>query len=127
MAPAMARDKSHVAPAYLTDYWRVAWFAERGVNVYLAGIGQARNIVEAGPADYADNAVVARNLVAGRGYVVDYVAQFYKDYPGITHPAETWPILQPTLIAPFFLLFGPVGWAARLPHLLLLLALAGAV
>jgi hypothetical protein len=80
-----------------------------------------------GHADYADNAVVARNLAAGRGYVVDYVAQFYKDYPGITHPAETWPILQPTLIAPFFLAFGPEAWAARLPNLLLLLALAAAV
>ena len=80
-----------------------------------------------GHADYADNAVVARNLAAGRGYVVDYLAQFYKTYPNSTHPAETWPILQPTLIAPFFVLFGPQEWAARLPNLLLLLGLGAAV
>ena len=33
-----------------------------------------------GHADYADNAVVARNLLAGRGWVVDYVTQFYRLY-----------------------------------------------
>ena len=80
-----------------------------------------------GHADYADNAVVARNLAAGRGPVVDYVAQFYRAWPGITHPAETWPLLQPLLTAPFFLLLGAQTWVAKLPNLILLLALAGAV
>ena len=80
-----------------------------------------------GHADYADNAVVARNLAAGRGFVVDYVAQFYRDYPGITHPADTWPLLQPCSSPPFFQLFGAQTWVARLPNLLLLLGLAGAV
>lgn len=80
-----------------------------------------------GHADYAENAVVARNFVEGRGLTVDYVAQFYRDYPGITHPAETWPLLQPLLIAPFFMLFGPETWAAKLPNLFLLIGLAWAV
>jgi 4-amino-4-deoxy-L-arabinose transferase-like glycosyltransferase len=80
-----------------------------------------------GHADYAENAVVARNLAAGRGPVVDYVAQFYRAWPGITHPAETWPLLQPLLTAPFFLLLGAQTWVAKLPNLVLLLALAGAV
>jgi 4-amino-4-deoxy-L-arabinose transferase-like glycosyltransferase len=71
-----------------------------------------------GHADYADNAVVARNLVAGRGWVVDYVTQFYQLYPGVTHPQETWPLLQPVWIAPFFSLFGASAWAAKLPNLL---------
>ncbi|MFN8513407.1 MAG: hypothetical protein U0841_12620 [Chloroflexia bacterium] len=39
----------------------------------------------------ADNAVVARNLVQGQGFSVDYVAQFYRDWPTLRHPAETWP------------------------------------
>ena len=69
-----------------------------------------------GHADYADNAVVARNLVAGRGWVVDYVTQFYTLYRGVTRPQETWPLLQPVWIAPFFALFGPQAWAARLPN-----------
>jgi 4-amino-4-deoxy-L-arabinose transferase-like glycosyltransferase len=72
----------------------------------------------AGHADYSDNAVVARNLVAGRGWTVDYVTQFYRLYDGVTRPQETWPLLQPVWIAPFFLLFGPESWAAKLPNLL---------
>jgi 4-amino-4-deoxy-L-arabinose transferase-like glycosyltransferase len=84
------------------------------------------NLSYVGHADYADNAVVARNLVAGRGWVVDYVTQFYRLYEGVTRPQETWPLLQPVWIAPFFALFGPESWAAKLPNLVfnvLLLAL----
>lgn len=71
-----------------------------------------------GHADYSDNAVVARNLVAGRGWVVDYVTQFYRLNDGLTRPQETWPLLQPVWIAPFFLIFGPSSWAAKIPNLL---------
>jgi 4-amino-4-deoxy-L-arabinose transferase-like glycosyltransferase len=70
-----------------------------------------------GHADYSDNAVVARNLVAGRGWVVDYVTQFYRLNDGLTRPQETWPLLQPLWIAPFFLVFGPSSWAAKIPNL----------
>jgi 4-amino-4-deoxy-L-arabinose transferase-like glycosyltransferase len=76
-----------------------------------------------GHADYSDNAVVARNLVAGRGWVVDYVTQFYHLEDGLTRPQETWPLLQPVWIAPFFMLFGPTAWAAKLPNLIFNLAL----
>jgi hypothetical protein len=76
-----------------------------------------------GHADYADNAVVARNLVAGRGWVVDYVTQFYRLYDGVTRPQETWPLMQPVWIAPFFALFGPSDWAAKLPNLFFTIAL----
>ena len=80
-----------------------------------------------GHADYADNAVVARNLVAGRGYTVDYVAQFYRDYPAtISHPADVWPLLQPTLIAGSFLLFGVNTLAAKLPNIALMCGLLAA-
>lgn len=71
-----------------------------------------------GHADYADNAVVARNLVAGRGWVVDYVTQFYQLYDGVTRPQETWPLLQPVWIAPFLAIFGPQAWAAKIPNLI---------
>jgi hypothetical protein len=77
-----------------------------------------------GHADYADNAVVARNLLAGRGWVVDYVTQYYQLYRGVTRPQETWPLLQPVWIAPFFALFGPTAWAAKIPNLLFTAALA---
>lgn len=71
-----------------------------------------------GHADYADNAVVARNLVAGRGWVVDYVTQFYQLYDTTTRPQETWPLLQPVWIAPFLALFGPQAWAVKIPNLI---------
>ncbi len=78
-----------------------------------------------GHADYADNAVVARNLLRGRGFVVDYVSQFYTLVPGgsVTRPQETWPLLQPVLMLPAMALLGPTPLAARLPNLLFLVAL----
>lgn len=79
-----------------------------------------------GHADYAENAVIARNFVQGRGLSVDYAAQFY-DFRSIPHPAETWPLLQPLMIAPFFAIFGPQTWAAKLPNLFIMLALAWAI
>jgi 4-amino-4-deoxy-L-arabinose transferase-like glycosyltransferase len=77
-----------------------------------------------GHADYADNAVVARNLVAGRGYSVDYVMQFYRDYPPtIRHPADVWPLLQPTLIALAFWVAGVSTFAAKLPNIVAMIGL----
>lgn len=79
-----------------------------------------------GHADYSDNAVVARNLLAGRGWVVDYVTQFYKLNPGgsVTRPQETWPLLQPIWIAASFLVFGLNSVAARIPNLVFMTVLA---
>ena len=76
-----------------------------------------------GHADYADNAVAARNIVEGRGYSLDYAAQFYQRY-SLPRPADTWPPLQPFLIVPFYAVFGPTVWAAKLPNLLLVPTLA---
>ncbi len=76
-----------------------------------------------GHADYADNAVVARNLADGRGWVVDYVTQFYALNDGLTRPQETWPLLQPLWMAPFVALFGPVAWAAKMPNLVFMMLL----
>jgi hypothetical protein len=80
-----------------------------------------------GHADYADNAVVARNLLAGRGWTVDYVTQFYRLYDGVTRPQETWPLLQPVWVAFSFAVFGVSAWAAKVPNLLFMTLLALAV
>jgi preprotein translocase subunit SecG len=80
-----------------------------------------------GHADYADNAVVARNLIAGRGWTVDYVTQFYRLYDGVTRPQETWPLLQPVWVAFSFAVFGVSAWAAKVPNLLFITLLALAV
>ncbi|HMA36617.1 MAG TPA: glycosyltransferase family 39 protein, partial [Chloroflexia bacterium] len=116
------------------DLWAEARFRLAPWLLGLALIGYAAYALSVllgvdwiGHADYADNAVVARNLAAGRGPVIDYVPQFYRFYAGITHPADTWPPLQPLLIAPGFLLLGAQTWVAKLPNLVVLLALAVAV
>ncbi|HEX2911808.1 MAG TPA: hypothetical protein VH186_13450 [Chloroflexia bacterium] len=79
-----------------------------------------------GHADYADNAVAARNIVQGKGYSLDYAAQFYERYT-LPRAADTWPPLQPFLIVPFYLVFGVSAWAAKLPNLLLVGVLAWAI
>ncbi len=119
----------------------LAWFLERletspglARNLLLAGILvyslYALSIIlqmdYIGHADYADNAVAARNIVQGKGYSLDYAAQFYEKYT-LPRPADTWPPLQPFLIVPFYLLFGPTVWAAKLPNLLAAAALAYAI
>ncbi len=93
-----------------------------GVTIY--GFGVIRDMQFIGHADYADNAVVARNLLAGRGFAVDYVTQYYNADLPLSHPQETWPLLQPVLIAPFFQVLGASPFAAKLPSLFLQLALA---
>jgi hypothetical protein len=93
-----------------------------GVTIYEFGFIQEMRFI--GHADYADNAVVARNLLAGKGFTVDYVTQFYNPDLALSHPQETWPLLQPVLIAPFFRLLGDSPFAAKLPNLFLQVALA---
>jgi 4-amino-4-deoxy-L-arabinose transferase-like glycosyltransferase len=82
-----------------------------------------------GHADYADNAVVARNLLRGRGWVVDYVSQFYAFAPNgsVTRPQETWPLLQPLLMLPAMALLGPTPFAARIGNIALLLVLTALI
>ncbi|HST06482.1 MAG TPA: glycosyltransferase family 39 protein, partial [Chloroflexia bacterium] len=106
-----------------------AWGAMLVATLVFGGVAlwAIPQVAWIGHADYAENANIARSLVEGHGLTVDYTAQFYTDRPQLTHPADTWPLLQPLLIAPFFMLFGPETWAAKLPNLLILLALAWAV
>ncbi len=73
-----------------------------------------RMIGHGDPANYAN---VARNLVEGKGYTVDYIDHFFRDYSQISHPADTWPLLQSTFIALSFLLFGVSAFSAKLVNI----------
>jgi len=113
--------------AGLTTWLDVRWRSRGGWlfgMIFIGIVGLAIWIIQIAPfighADYADNAVVARNLIAGRGWVVDYVTQFYRIYPNVTHPQETWPLLQPVWIAAVFLLAGVSDVAARIPNIVFL-------
>ena len=72
------------------------------------------------PANYAN---VARNLVEGKGYTVDYIWHFFRNYSQISHPEDTWPLLQPTFIALSFLLFGVSAFSAKLVNVCFLLGI----
>lgn len=76
-----------------------------------------------GHADYADNAVRARNIVRGHGDTIDYVPQFYTRFPRIVHPAETWPPLQVWMIAAVFRVLGISTVVAKLPNVLVMAGL----
>src|SRR3989338_11342061 len=52
-----------------------------------------------GRGDYANYSNVARNLLQGKGFSVDYLAWHYIKYPTLTHPEDMWPLLQPVWIA----------------------------
>ncbi|MDQ2786780.1 MAG: glycosyltransferase family 39 protein, partial [Chloroflexota bacterium] len=80
-----------------------------------------------GHADYADNAVRAGNIVRGHGDVIDYIPQFYQRFPAIVHPAETWPPLQVWMIAAFFRVFGISTVVAKLPNVVVMMALLALV
>ena len=84
------------------------------------------NVDFIGHADYADNAVVARNIAHGLGATTDYVAQFYTQYPSVQHATDTWPLLQPLITVPF-LLISDTTFAAKLPNLILMLVLTTSV
>jgi len=107
------------------DRPRVAfWVMVGGIALYIVVVlPHLLNVPWINHADYADNAVVARNLVQGRGFSVDYVAQFYRDWPTVRHPAETWPPLQPLMIAVAFAVFGASVGVAKLPNLLIMVGL----
>lgn len=105
------------------------WVVGALVVGYVVGtIAVLRRVDFIGHADYADNAVRARNIVRGHGDRVDYVAQFYRNYPTtITHPGETWPPLHVWLIAVAFRLFGVSTFAAKLPNVAVMAALLALV
>lgn len=80
-----------------------------------------------GRGDYANYSNVARNLISGKGFSVDYLAWHFIQYPSLSHPEDMWPILQPVWIAISFLILGISPFAARLPNALFLVLLSGVI
>ena len=93
------------------------------VGYVVVTVAVIRRVDFIGHADYADNAVRARNIVRGHGDVIDYVPQFYQRFPQIVHPAETWPPLQVWMIAVIFRVLGVSTVMAKLPNVLVMAGL----
>jgi len=76
--------------------------------------------------DAAHAAVVARNLVRGDGYWIDFVPFHAGHFESVRHVPEMHGLLQPVVLAPFFALFGVEDASVRIPGLVYV-ALTGLV
>ena len=65
-------------------------------------------------------AEMADSLIHGRGLEVDYVSFHFIKYPNVRRPEDHWPPLYSFLIVPFYLIFGKVAIAFKLPSIIIL-------
>jgi len=91
-----------------------------GVSVAIALFVHTQRASYIGETDGANTVVVARNLVEGRGFTVDYVAMHLRSYDAVHHPEDSFPLLHPALIAGVALVTGDVVTATHLFGALLL-------
>jgi hypothetical protein len=117
---------------------RLAAFLERyrvllGLSLCLIALAAAGGVRLAfarlatfpGHADPAFYYTVARNLVDGRGFEIDYIWQFRTMPPAITHAGnDYWPPLTPLVMGGSIGVLGPSMLGALLPALLMSLALS---
>jgi hypothetical protein len=69
--------------------------------------------------DSANYAAVADNLAKGRGFTVDFVLNYYKQYPGISHYEDRRLSINSLFISGFLLVFGKSVFSAKLFNIIL--------
>jgi len=69
--------------------------------------------------DSANYAAVADNITKGRGFFVDFVLNFYKKYPEVSHPEDRRLSINSLLIAFVFLFTGKTIFSAKLLNIFL--------
>lgn len=69
--------------------------------------------------DSANYAAVADNITKGRGFYVDFVLNFYKKYPEVSHPEDRRLSINSLLIALVFLFTGKTILSAKLLNIFL--------
>jgi len=69
--------------------------------------------------DSANYAAVADNITKGRGFCVDFVLNFYKKYPEVSHPEDRRLSINSVLIALIFLFTGKTILSAKLLNIFL--------
>lgn len=67
-----------------------------------------------GGSDSANTLIVAKSLLAGRGFRVDHIMFYARAFPRIAHPENAFPLLQPIVVAAIALLTHDVFTAAHL-------------
>jgi len=69
--------------------------------------------------DSANYAAVADNITKGHGFCVDFVLNFYKKYPEVSHPEDRRLSINSLLIALVFLFTGKTIFSAKLLNIFL--------
>ena len=75
------------------------------------------NVQYVGGAEDAEHANLAQNLAAGKGFVSDGIALYFRPYAAVSHPGDAAAPLTPLLIALLFKIFGISAFVAKLPSL----------
>ena len=101
---------------FLDSYYQPKYFVIFLIRFLILLLFISSTYTFIGRGDYANYSNVARNLVQGKGFTVDYLAWHYIQYPQVSHAEDMWPLLQPVWIAFSFFLFGVSPFAARIPN-----------
>ncbi len=80
-----------------------------------------------GSADSANTLVVARNLLERGRFEVDYLGYYFYEWPSVTHPEDSFPLLQPLLVAGLSWPFGDVFAGGALYAGIVVFALLGGI
>lgn len=98
----------------LLSYFLLIVIAFTILNIYYVS-----KVDYVGGADDPRYAMLAQNMLAGRGYVVDVVNKFFYPYPReVTHPDDLYPPVYPLAVAGLFVAFGDDVLFTKLPSLL---------
>ncbi|HIJ99094.1 TPA: glycosyltransferase family 39 protein, partial [archaeon] len=67
----------------------------------------------------AEYSELAKNLLEGKGFVLNYIDQYYIKFDKIPHPLEWDYPMMGMIIAPFIYFFGKIPFAAKLPTIII--------
>jgi uncharacterized membrane protein YqjE len=78
-----------------------------------------KSIEFVGHGDSAGYAMMAKNLLLGKGFNVDYIQTFFTEYRTIHRPQDLWYPLNSMIIVPFYFFFGISAFVAKIPNTIL--------
>jgi hypothetical protein len=101
----------------MRQHWR--WFAFILVTGFLVRLALAAFAPHPGISDPNHYFNLARNLAAGRGFVIDYIWQYHRPPEAVTHPEDYWMPLPAVWPAIGMTLLGNSLLAALIPSVIL--------
>ncbi|HIK00986.1 TPA: glycosyltransferase family 39 protein [archaeon] len=90
-----------------------------GISVFIAEAYFVSKIIYVGNLDLQLYTNAAENLIAGNGFKLDFINEYFIKFQSITHPEEYGFPGVSIVIAPFIWLFGKSAFTAKLPSMLI--------